>query len=66
MMSDRWDGIVPVGGAHLQINESYPGVVRVHDAPPVFLCDGFLSTEEVPRAREEDTPPPRLRFSAVL
>jgi len=31
---------------YMPLNMSYPGLRRVHDRPPVFLCDNFLTEEE--------------------
>lgn len=44
--SDFWDGAVPVGGVHLPIDAAYSGLVRVHDAPPLYICESFLSPAE--------------------
>lgn len=33
-------------GERLRLDTSFPGLHRVHEEPPVFLCDGFLSSSE--------------------
>ena len=33
-------------GHHLQIDCDYPGLWRVHDAPPVYICEDFLTSSE--------------------
>ena len=45
-MGDRWDGTVPPGGHHLQIDASHPGLVLVHETPPLYFCEDFLSPSE--------------------
>ena len=33
-------------GERLPLSEGYPGLWRVHDTPPVYLCDSFLTHTE--------------------
>jgi hypothetical protein len=35
-----------MNGGYLPINLNYPGLRRVHDAPPMYIVDGFLTDNE--------------------
>jgi len=49
ILQDKGYGVAAaarIGRTHLPLNQSYPRLMRVHESPPVYVCEGFLSDEE--------------------
>lgn len=44
--------VIPHGISYLPINESYPGLKKVNDYPPIYVIDEFLTAEECDRLIE--------------